>query len=289
VLVALLLSLVGAGWYFLTGPSGPPQDLRGPAPEVGASYRAETKVTMTKGTITMKADGQSVTGEWDLTDEAVEEIEIAAVADGKVIRTRTKVLTDKSRASVRIEGRTDTHDDSSPLQRETVESAKAGEEWKSTLVGKTPTEKQASKLKRFVPGGTMNLYPAEPVRPGHSWDVDIGELKKRMAGICQITSGSWKMRFEKTLMMNGELCAQIAEEIAIVGKTQDEHDEWKQIEMKLKGTTLRSLKQGLDLSSRFTGTMTMSGSLRGASGRRIQTTASGPVILDLKKQQNPKR
>jgi len=277
IVTVSLLAAVGCS-------SGPPQGLRGPASEVGMIRRDEMKMTMTKGEITMTAGGASETGQIEMAVESALEEETLAVANGQISKARTKVVTDKSTETIRIGAEKHTHADPSPLHGEMVESEKVGEEWKFTLVGKTPTKKQELDLKHFSPpDGRADFYPAEPVRPGHSWNVDAAKLKRFMGSGVEITSGSCKMKFQKTLTMNNELCAEITEDLAIVGKMRDEHGQM-QVELKVSGTGLRSLKQGLTLSSKMIGTVTMSGTVPGERGEKIQTKITGPVTVDYKSQ-----
>jgi hypothetical protein len=277
LLVALVL-------LALAGCSGQPQDLRGPAPQAGQTYRSEMTVTVTKGKITLTAGGESVTGEIDLTRRGVEEEEILAVADGEVTGIRTKVRTDRATETVRIDGQADTHTDSGPLEGETVLCEKVGEGWKTTLVGKAPTPRQAVEMELLTPPESpADEYPDGPVKPGHVWTVDAARLRQLVGMGTQIDSGAWKRKFEKTVEVDGEPCAQIAEEIELRGRTRDEHGEWARLELKAKGTTLRSLKRGFSLSTRLSGTLTQSGTVT-EGGEKAQVTLSGPMTLEAKTQ-----
>jgi hypothetical protein len=270
--------LAGAGCS-----SGTPRDLRGPDPEVGQVYHDEMKLTMTGGTLTATAGGMTQTAEVELSMEGVYEEEVLAVAGGKVTRSRTRVLTEQGTETIRADGQAESHTQRSPLQGEAVECAKVGGEWKTTLVGKAPTRQQALDLEAFPPPeSSADCYPDKPVKPGHAWTVDASKLRKLMgSSSVRVESGSWKRKFEKEIEVDGEPCAQIAEEIELRGKMRDEHGEWMRLEMKLTGTTRRSLKRGFSLGGRLSGTLTMRGTVT-EGGEKVRVTVSGPVVLEAK-------
>jgi hypothetical protein len=265
--------------------SGPPQDLHGPAPEVGQVYRSKSKVTMTNGKITITAGGRSQDGQAEMTCEDADEEEILAVVGGEVTRNRTRVITEQSTQRISADGQTEAHTDRSPLEGEMVECEKVGEEWKKTLVGKIANEKQALELKMFSPPkSTADCYPAEPVKPGHSWKVPILKLGKLFSSRVEIESGHCKMKFEKLIEVDGEPCAQIAEELEVRGKMRDEHGEWLQLELKTTGTIQRSLQRGFTLASTSKGTMTLSGTVK-EGGQSVQVKISGPMTWETKRRQ----
>jgi hypothetical protein len=74
--------------------SGKPQDLRGPGPQVGNVYRHEVMITMTNGTLTAIVGGIAGNGQIDMTHQGVYEEEILAMVDGKVTKSRIKILTE---------------------------------------------------------------------------------------------------------------------------------------------------------------------------------------------------
>src|SRR5262249_5300869 len=155
----------------------------------------------------------------------------------------------------------DTHTDNGPLEGETVLCERAGEGWKTTLVGKAPTPRQAVEMELLTPDATEDGYPDGPVKPGHVWTGDAANPRQLVGKGAQIDSGTWKRTFEKTVEVDGEPCAQIAEEIEFRGRMRDEHGAWARLELKAKGTTVRSLKRGFSLSTRLSGTLTQSGTV----------------------------
>jgi hypothetical protein len=273
--------LAGAGCS-----SGTPRDLRGPDPEVGQVYHDEMKLTMTGGKLTATLGGVSQTAEVELSLEAVEEEEILAVTGGRVTRRRTRVLTDQGRETIRADGRAKTHTESGPLQGETVECVKAGDGWKTTLVGKAPNRRQAFELEAFPPPvSSADCYPDKLVKPGHRWTVDASKLRTFLGSGVRVESGSWERKFEKEIEVDGEPCAQIAEEFDLLGKMRDERGEWIRLEMKLTGTTRRSLRRGFSLDRRLSGTMTMTGTAT-EGGEKVRLTVSGPVVLEARSSRN---
>jgi len=272
-MTALLLALAGCS-------KGPPQDLRGPQPEVGQVIRDELKVTMTDGKVTITVDGQSVTGKATLTASSVHEEQVLAVAEGEITYSRTRVVTDQATQTITLDGESNTHKERNPLEGEVVDCEKAGQVWKITLVRKTPTAEQAAELKRFPPPvSTADFYPAEPVKPGHSWTVDVTRLRKLFGNAVDIEDGSCKMTFVKTIVVDGEQCALIDEEMELRGRMKDEKDPDGQFQFKGRGTTRLSLTRR-NTSAKYTGTMTESHTIE-EMGQRARMTISGQVEMEM--------
>jgi hypothetical protein len=118
------------------------------------------------------------------------------------------------------------------------------------------------------------------VKPGHTWNVELSKLQKFLGSVAQIDSGNWKMTFEKMIDVGGEACAQIAEEIELRARKQNEKGEWETLELKATGTTRRSLRLGLNVSTTLTGTLTTSETVT-EGGERLQHTISGPVTVEI--------
>jgi hypothetical protein len=260
--------------------SGSPQNLRGPAPEVGQVYHDEVTITMAKGKITATDGRVTETGEMDLTLRGVYEDEILGVSDGRVTKSRSKVVTEEDKGTIRADGQTYPFSHHTPLEGETVQCERIGEKWHNTLVGKAPNEKQVFDVETFPPPQSgVDWYPADPVKPGHSWSTDIAQLRSLFGSHMQIDSGSWKQKFEKMVVVDGEPCAQIAQEIDVRGKMRDEHGEYVQVSLKLTGTSQRSLKRGFDVSSKMTGTVSASGKAT-EGGVRLEVSVNGPVTME---------
>jgi len=282
-LYALLVLLAGS--LPTTGcSSGVAYDLRGPGSMIGQVYNTEHNVTMTNGTMTLSRGGRSESCPCQMTMNCIDVEETLATEKGQVTQTRTKVARQESRETVRVEGKEDTRTETSSLQGETVECAKVGGEWKITLVGKTPNQKQARELKEFpTPDLGIVYYPAAPVRPGHKWTVDVSKLKKMMGSKALIDSGNCKMLFERTTDVDGELCALLTQEMQMQGKIPNEQGESARVEMKVAGSSLRSLIRGFTLSSRLTGTMTFSETLT-LEGQKVEMKITGPITIETKTQ-----
>jgi hypothetical protein len=119
------------------------------------------------------------------------------------------------------------------------------------------------------------------VKPGHRWTVDGGKLRQLFGSSLQVEAGSLRRTFQRTIEADGELCAQIAEELDIRGKMRSEGGDWMQMELKATGTSRRSLKRGFTLSAHLTGTLTASGTVM-EDGQRLQLKISGPLTMAYK-------
>jgi hypothetical protein len=146
-----------------------------------------------------------------------------------------------------------------------------------------PTAEQSDELTFFPPPvPAAEFFPAEPVKPGHTWNPDVTKLNRHL-GLSvpiQIEGGTWKMTFVRVATVNGEECAEIAEEMDVRAKVKNGKDAGT-IEAKFRGTTHRSLKTGVSVDGRFAGTMSVSGT-KTVEGQAVQITMSGPVEVNLK-------
>jgi hypothetical protein len=274
---SVLLCLAGCS-------SGPPQDLLGPGPQVGQVDRTEFKMTMRNGSITLTDGGASQKGQFDLTVEGTDEEEVLAVADGRVTKCCTRVVSDQITYTVRADGQYDSRTEAGPLQGETIEFEQVGDGWKKTLVGKEPSARQQFEVNAFPPPQpAAEYYPAGEVKPGHRWSVDVTKLRRCLGSALEVESGTCTRIFQKTLDLDGEPCAQIAEELELRGKMRDEQGEPAQVEFKVAGSLQRSLRRGFNPASRLTGTLTVSGSIP-EGGKRLPMTITGPVTMEWKTQ-----
>jgi hypothetical protein len=260
--------------------SGPPQDLLGPGSEVGQAYRTEYKMTLVNGTITVKDGDVSQSGRFDLTAEAIDEEEILAVEGTRVTKSRIHVVRDQTTQTVHDGGKSESRTDKSPLEGETIELEQRGDDWKRTLVGKEPNDKQTKELRVFPPPKSdVDYYPADRVKPGHCWNVDVKKLQRLWGSGIELESGTCARKFEKTIKWDSELCAQIQEELDVRGRMRDEDSQGVQLQLKCTGPIQRSLPRGFSVASNMTGTMTVSGTMR-EEGKQLQTTITGPVTIE---------
>ncbi len=279
VLVLLAVSLLTPGCS-----SGVTYDLRGPGPMVGQVYSTEETITMTNGTMTLTAGGMTETFPCKMTILSSEVEEVLALEKGEITRARTRIIRQEEHQTVHVDGRDETNTETSPLQGETVECAKVGGQWKITLVGKTPDSKQAKELKEFpTPDQVVDYYPAGPVKLGHRWTMDASKLKKMMGSNSQFESGNCKVLFEKITDVDGELCALLTEELQLQGKAPTEGGDVARGEMKVAGSSLRSLKRWFTLNSRLTGTITFTETIT-VQGQKVERKISGPIVVETKTQ-----
>jgi hypothetical protein len=266
--------------------SGPPQDLLGPPEKVGDAYHMEAKITMLKGNITVTDGGTTEKGHIDMTMESVEDEEVLAVGDLGRTKSRVTIRSDNTNETFHVEGHSDSHAERSPLEGESIEFEKVGDEWKKTLVGKTPNAKQVDELKWYPPPlDASEFYPIEPVKPGHRWNVDVKKLFwPLITNSFEIESGSWSRKFDKTIMVDGDLFTLISEELELKGRGLDGKGRLETVEFKLSGTSQRSLERGITVVTQLYGTLTSHRNFS-EGGRQLQMMVSGLVTIELTAQQ----
>ena len=261
---------------------GPPQDLLGPRPRVGQVFRTESKTTMFNGTITVAGDGRSDKAKCDLHSEAIEEEEILAVADGQVIKCRIRIINDETKTTIRDGLVADRRVDRSPLIGETIEFKKVGDEWKKSLVGKSPNAQQAEELNLFPPPvSDADVYPDQLVTPGHRWSLDVKKVYGFMQHAFDVESGSCTRQFEKMIDWNGEPCACISQDLELHGRVRGEKGQWLKCDLRVSGPIQRSVADGFSVGSQVKGTMTLSGTMT-EPGKESQGTITGPIAIEWK-------
>jgi hypothetical protein len=146
----------------------------------------------------------SETAQADIAVDGVYEEEILALTDGRVTKSRTKFVTERIKVTASSHGQTETYSDTCPLEGETVLSEKVGDKWKTILVGKAPNPRQQEELSLFEqPASGKEIYPAEPVKPGHRWTVDGSKLRKLFGSLFQVEAGNLKLTFQRTIEADG--------------------------------------------------------------------------------------
>jgi hypothetical protein len=262
--------------------SGPPQDLLGPPPEVGQVYRTEWKVTIFKATIAVTEAGRSDKAHCDMLAEATEEEEILALADGKLTKCRIRIEKDETRMTIREGLQKDSRVDRSPLADETIEFEKVGEEWKKSLVGKTANAQEVEELNLFPPPVCdAEVYPDQPVKPCHRWDLDVKRVYGVMRHVFDVESGTCTRKFEKMIDWNGESCARIAQDLELHGRMRAEKGQWLHCDLKISGSIERAISRGFTVGCQMKGTMTLSGTIS-EGGKELQSTITRPIELEWK-------
>jgi hypothetical protein len=248
---------------------------------LGDVYRTETKITMPDNSVKFTDRGMTESGRIDMTEESVEEEEILALRDDCVTKFRIRILNGQTTVKSRVQGQSDNHTEPTPLSGETIELERVGDEWKITLVGKAPTQKQAEELKWYTPPvDAIEVYPAEPVKPGHCWSVDVKKFFRSLVGKgVELESGSWSRKFEKTTREDGELCALIKEQIELKGRARHADGQWEDVEFKVSGISLRSLERFITVSTKFEGTASSNRTLT-EGGRQVQMKTTGPITIE---------
>jgi hypothetical protein len=139
------------------------------------------------------------------------------------------------------------------------------------------------KLFQLPAESSIGFYPTTPVKPGHRWEVESSALARLAGEGAQFESGTCKRKFEKMVEVEGEPCAQIADELELCVKFQV-RGEWMHRELKTTGIIHRSVERGFNRVRKETGTMTLSGAFT-EGGKRTKMSITGPVTIETKWQQ----
>ena len=235
-------------------------DLRGPAPKKGQVYVNKSTMRVKNADLTIKAGGQTLDIKQSMTMSGHEEEKVLAVEGRQVTKSQAKIIKDTVDTVASFGGQQMTDTKKNELQGEVIISERTGEgKWKHSLVDNKPTDEQKKELdKRLGPESEDDLYPAEKVKPGHTWTVDAAAMKKFFGNSFTDVKGKMAQKFVKVEDLDGEACAVIESKGPIKAKMKDE-DAKLEVELELKSTTWRSLKTGIDLKAKYEGKIKMSG------------------------------
>lgn len=270
--------LAGAG--LSRGQDDKTYDLRGPAPKKGQVLTSKTVFTITDATVKLNVAGMDIDAKQTLTATEEEEVTFLAVDGRQVTKARTKVVREKVESSTNIGGADMPDTKDGDLDGEVIVSERTGPgKWKHSLVDTKPNDKQQKDLdKRVGPESDDELYPADKVAVGKTWEVDAAALQKVFGGSIQELKGKLKATFVRVEEVGGEPCAVVEMAGTIKGVAKEDEGDLA-VEMELKGTTWRSVKTGVDVKDKAKGTVKMSGKLE-TDGQKLDIALEGPFTIE---------
>lgn len=255
-------------------------DLLGPAIKKGETLRLTSKMVMKGADMTIEVAGQTLKGKADMTGVDEERVTILE-ADGHLItKTRTDVVKDKVTTKRSILGDSEEQTEDGPLVGRFITSTwdKKEKDWKNTLEGKAPTEKQTEELDTYLPlWHEEALFPKEKVKVGHKWEPPIEDWGTAFGGKMKNIEGKVESTFTKVMDFKGQKCAVIESTVKFKGRLPKEKEP---LDVVIEGKLIsyRSLKTGLDVEETFKGEFEFSGELN-EDGMKIRLTMAGPVTL----------
>lgn len=273
---AIGMALFLAGTVHLSARDDEAVDLRGPAPKKGDVTVSKTVFKIKNADLKLKVAGTNIEAKQTLTAIEEEEIKVLAVDGRQATKVQTKVLKELVEATTNGDGK----DVPGDLEGEVIISERSKDgKWKHSLVDTKPNDKQKKELdKRVGPENDDELYPEGKVKVGHTWTVDAAALQRVFGGSITDLKGKIKMKFVKIEEVNGEPCA-VLEAVGVIKGIAKEDEGTLDVEMDMKGTTWRSIKTGLDVKDKASGTMKMSGKIE-MDGVKADLTLEGPFTID---------
>lgn len=277
---AIGMALLLAGTVHLSARDDEAVDLRGPAPKKGDVTVSKTVFKIKNADVQLKVAGMKLEARQTLTATDEEEIKVLAVEGRQATKVQTKVTKEVVESVTSLGGNDMDETKDGDLQGEVIISERDKDgKWKHSLVDTRPNEKQKKELnKRVGPENDDDLFPAGKVKVGHEWTVEASALQKIFGGSITDLKGKIKMKFVKIEEVNGEACA-VLEAAGTIKGVAKEDEGTLNVEMDLKGTTWRSIKTGLDVKDKASGTMKMSGNIE-MDGVKVDLVLEGPFSID---------
>ncbi len=253
-------------------------DLRGPDPRQGLVTQHKTTMTLKNATLTL-TDPQGVTeGRMERVGNQIETYFIDTVADGQVTSYRQRIVTDEEQLTIEMRGQKDVESPKGPLVGQTIRHQKTGGKWRRNLISSfglpakpellatmKPTQVQKEAMDALASDlFEIQVYPEKPVPVGHRWTVDASMLQRLMGPGFSNVSGEATMVLEKVIRVGEDERAVLQTMMTLKGEVPGLEGELETIELQMMGTTHRSLKSGLDVSSEMNGHAVLHG--RSADG-----------------------
>lgn len=237
-------------------------DLRGPAPTKGMAVVRKSKMTIKDADVTVTVMGMKIDLKQNLDIVGEEEDEVLEVKGREILKYKTTITKESVDTTSSINGNDMKEDKTSVLQGERILAVKGKDgKWKNLLEDGKPTDEQKKELdKREGPGSDDEVYPEAKVKVGHAWKVDAAKINSLTGGTIAEASGEMKLKFLKVEKVDGEECAVIEISGTIKGKMKE--DGAPDLEMTIVSTGWRSLKTGIEVKSKITGTMKIDGTIK---------------------------
>jgi hypothetical protein len=278
-----VLWAVGLGVLTVAAAAGRPADtfdLRGPAPAKGQTVLTKSTFKITGAKVKVSAGGNDLELTQTVTATTHEETKVLAVEGRQITKAQTRVLKERMETRTSFGGMDKTETKTLELEGEVIIAERVGEaKWKNVLADTKPTERQKKLLdKRVGPESQDDIYPAGMFAPGHTWAVDAAALKRMFGGSITDLKGKLDLKFVRVEELNGEQCAVIEAAGTVTGTAKEDEGDLA-IEIRMKGTTWRSLKTGVDVKDTAAGRMKMSGKVD-AGGMAAELVLEGPMTID---------
>jgi len=234
---------------------------------------------MKNADISIGIGGLNLEGKMDMVHTTDKEIEFLGVDGRKVVKLRTKMVKDETKRKTTINGEAMDETEKRELTGEAVFSELIKDKWKHSLEDTKPSEKQLKELKNFdEPIPDDDLYPAEKIKVGHTWDVSAEALKKVLGSKVEKIAGKGKSTFVRVEKVGEEECAVIETELEIKAKMKEDDND---IDVDLKGKVIvhRSIALCVDLKSKMEANATFNGKVE-EDGMKADVKFSGKLTAE---------
>lgn len=163
--IAALAALLIAG-----SAAGSEIDLRGPAPQAGATYLVNVETKTKDGNLNMSFAGQPIQGTMQTTSTHEIELKMLEVEGGEPVKVQSKFIKAKSSTKMNIAGQQQNQDDTN-MQGAVLTQTKKDDKWTTTMEGgNLPQEaKDIVKDAGFV--DPRLAFPEKKVNVGDKWKI----------------------------------------------------------------------------------------------------------------------
>ncbi|MEM0897306.1 MAG: hypothetical protein AAGJ79_10500 [Verrucomicrobiota bacterium] len=160
----------------------------------------------------------------------------------------------------------------SPLEGKELLASKDGETWSFELEGADSTEEEKAALARFADAENLSndRFPSEEIELNQTWKAGWESLRTILGSQFQPTAGEATFKLTRLTKFDGHRCADIEADIALTGTFADQNPP-AEVDLKLRGSILRSLNAYTDVKTDLEGTLTLKG--QHPSGAEVEIAA----------------
>jgi len=241
-------------------------------PPVGSVLETDESMNLKEGKMQMNLQGQPMDGVMSITESATEKVEVLA-AD----KLRYTLIKSANQQKMVMMGQAmPAENKAKAIVGKAIILTRKDGKWSGALEEGKATAEETLEIKGVVEKNNnrsdFKIYGDAPRKVGDEWEVDGSDLM----GFDEL-EGKVKVKFVKVEKLNGTDCAVLDCSFEVKGYPE----EVQGAEMGVSGKVMvhRSLKDMIDVSTKFNGTMAMNGNMEPQPGMKIGMKMKGAMVM----------
>lgn len=156
-------------------------DLRGPTREAGTGYLMLNQTQTDQGTMDMSIQGQVLQGKMETDTDQRIRYEFLEVADGQVNQVRMTTERMRTVSKTEMMGQVQEQNQGAEMEGMILTTTRTEDGWQTQVDGGALPQQAAQMISEMGFYDVRDLYPAEPVAPGGTWEITGEQLSAMMS------------------------------------------------------------------------------------------------------------